>query len=423
MKEDFLHVIWQNQYVDRTQDWSTESGKLTVIKPGFRNRMAGPDFHQATLIMGDLEWVGSVEIHVKASEWNQHGHQSDANYQSVILHVVWEKDTDVFRSDGTIVPTFELKNLIPLEVLLKYRSLMDSQKTVKPCAPFLPSIEPLVLISMQERVLIERMERKSELILERLNSNQKNWLETFYQTIAWNLGLKSNSEAMLSLAQQIPIKQLGTLGWKLESILPIFLGMAGFLDSGLESETEKQQANHYQFYAKKFELQPPVLQWNTFRIRGSAAPMVRVVLLARIVSQLPDWFQQLTENEEPNHFFEHLELEPLPDWVEEFLKEHKLSLSGTELSEFVRNSLVVNSFSPMLTAMSLHTGEREWIEKALDWLSALKPEKNVILDLWHDLSIKAENAAQSQGLIELQNEYCLRKRCMECAIGQEILRK
>jgi hypothetical protein len=419
MKEDFLQVLWQNQYLDRSKSWNCNQGPVQVIKPGFRNRSkAGPDFEQANLRIDGMDWVGSVEIHVKASEWNLHGHEKDPAYNSVILHVVWENDQQTFREDGSPIPTLEIKNLVPLSVILKYRQLIENQSPQIPCAHLLNLSNNLTQISMQEKALVERLERKAAIILDRLQANEKNWMETFYQTIAWNLGLKVNSEPMLRMAQCISVKTLASQGWKLDTLLPIFLGLARFLPDSDSIPTQQ-----FRFFQKKYSLQVPILKWEKFRIRESAWPHHRVILLAGIAAQLPAWFHNLTEIEKPEDFFSGIDPIIYPEWVMENLKNQNLSLSGLEMTPFLKDSLVINSFAPMLTAMGIYTGRKELTERALEWLSVLKSEKNTLVKQWDALGIKSTSAAQSQGLIEIHNEYCKARRCMECRIGVAILEK
>lgn len=108
--EEFLHFIWQFQYYDAAGLQTTDGQPVAVVQPGFWNRDAGPDFTQARIRIGDIDWHGHIEIHLKSSDWNNHQHQSDAAYDNVVLHVVWEKDREVYRKDGTPLPQLELKN-------------------------------------------------------------------------------------------------------------------------------------------------------------------------------------------------------------------------------------------------------------------------------------------------------------------------
>jgi len=421
MKEDFLHLLWQQQLYARDLARLTDGQPLIVLKPGFRNSNSGPDFEQSKVLIDNLEWIGSVEIHVKASEWNQHGHTLDPAYQSVVLHVVWEKDIDVYRMDGTRVPTFELKDKVPLEIILRYRELMSPGPKAIACQAFFPDLDFIRIAFMQERALVERLERKSKDIVQRFYLSQKEWQETFYQSLAHTLGLKINAEPMLMLAQSIPTKILAALGWKTLRILPLFLGQSGFLE-----EVQGFAGNHYRkeydFLLQKYGLTQHPLAWKKFRIRPGSFPIKRVILLAQLIPVLPIWFRMITEVENPKDFFS------LPDLAFEdtgilgdFLQENGYKPDQTILTTFLKESLVINLFSPFLTTLGLHKNNPILIEKATTWLHALPPEPNAISRMWGEFGLIATTAGQTQALNEIYNQYCLPKRCMDCAIGSHIL--
>lgn len=414
MKEDFLQLVWLHQFLERGKPWITTSGNVQVLKPGFRNRnQAGPDFEQAKIKIGEVEWAGSVEIHVRASEWNQHGHHFDPRYNSVVLHVVWENNAQTFREDGTLVPTLEIQGIINLQVLLQYRRIMAQNELKRPCSGFISTILPLNMIVMQERVLVERLERKANLILGWLKENQHDWLETFYQSIAHNLGLKSNHENLKTLANAIPLKILASQNWKPEQLIPIYLGMAGILNKNESAWLEKE----FQFFRHKFNLEKPILTWNRFRVREASRPEHRILQLALLASRIPDWFKRISNLENPHDFFREIKnLEP-EDELRSLLNENGISMGHTKISFFIFESLIINTFAPFLVAMGLHFEKKEWIETAIQWLASVKPEKNKIISDWKNSGILPETAAETQALIELNNSYCAQKRCLECAIG------
>ena len=421
MKEDFLHLLWKQQLHTRQNARLADGSSLTILKTGYRNSNSGPDFEQAKIVIEELEWVGSVEIHVRASEWYDHEHQSDPAYQSVILHVVWEKDADVFRLDGTVVPTLELKDKIPLEVLLRYRELMNPAPKSIACESFLHSVPAIRMTGMQERVLTERLERKAREILKRWFLNGKDWQETFYQTLAHTLGLKINAEPMLMLAQSIPVKIFASLGWNEEKVFSLLLGQAGFLEEESIGESNIAMRTEYLFLAHKYQLESHLLAWKKFRIRPGSFPVHRVLILASMVHKLPDWFRLLTENDaQPSSFFSTGPFQPSPV-LEGFLHETSPFKGKITWRPFLKDSLIINFLSPFLTAIGLEKENPDYIEKALDWLSAVRSEPNSVTRLWTSFGFECNTAATSQALNELYTGYCLSRRCMDCSLGSYFL--
>src|SRR5690242_17912631 len=86
--EKLLQYIWQFQYFNTSALQTTAGEKLLIISPGKLNTNQGPDFLNAQIKIDNTILAGSVELHLKASEWNEHGHDEDANYKNVVLHVV-----------------------------------------------------------------------------------------------------------------------------------------------------------------------------------------------------------------------------------------------------------------------------------------------------------------------------------------------
>ena len=104
MQEDFLHYLWKHKKF-KTQGLKTAKQEaVTIINVGEHNHNTGPDFFNAQLKIGEQLWAGNVEIHIKSSDWFVHNHETDSNYDNVILHVVWEHDTEIFRKDNSEIP-------------------------------------------------------------------------------------------------------------------------------------------------------------------------------------------------------------------------------------------------------------------------------------------------------------------------------
>lgn len=407
MKEDFLQMLWQNQYLNRQIPWHSSEGLVQVEKPGFRNRkQAGPDFDQAKIKLDAMEWVGAVEIHVRSDEWEKHGHHLDPAYNSVILHVVWEDNQPCYRQDGTLVPVLELKELVSFQTILKYRQILANQNKTKPCQSFLRQCPQIAIISMQERVLVERLERKVDEILVMWHSNQMNWLETLYQAIAQNLGLKANKENMAVLARSIPLQKL-VRHQPIEtgdSLLPgLFLGMAGFL------QPDDHLYQDFVFLKHKFGLEVPEIIWHRFGIRAPARPELRVLLLALLVPHVSDWFNSLENQENPQEIWENIAI-------------ISPEIMAAGWSKFIQESIIINTLAPFMAALGKHLGRIDLIEKGMQWLNCIKPEKNHITKIWEQGGIKAENASQSQALIEWHTQYCEKFRCMDCAVAISFLR-
>src|SRR5882762_8900971 len=180
MNESFLHYLWQFQYFDRKDLLSSEGEPISILKVGFLNSNSGPDFSDAKIKINGMEWAGTVEIHIKSSDWQLHHHETDAAYENVVLHVVWENDKSIIRKDKTLIPTLELKNRVDVAILKEYKKLINSPSTIA-CEKSFAHVENLVKLSMLDKALMQRLESKANRVNEILKLNQGDWEETCYQ--------------------------------------------------------------------------------------------------------------------------------------------------------------------------------------------------------------------------------------------------
>jgi hypothetical protein len=206
--EKLLQYIWQHKLFDLARLTHTVQGEaVVVISTGTINSNQGPDFKEGKLKFGNTTWVGDIELHVKASDWQKHKHSSDAHYDKVIAHVVYEADVLIKDANGNSIPCIELKDLIDAKLLGHYEDLMDAA-TYIPCANMLQHM-PTITIDMQlNRVLAERLTAKAQLVHVFLQDTNNDWSEVLYLMLAKALGGNINADAMIALAARLPLRTL-----------------------------------------------------------------------------------------------------------------------------------------------------------------------------------------------------------------------
>ena len=275
MNEAFLHYICQFQYFDKKTLLTSSGEPLTISKPGFRNSHSGPDFYDAKLKIGVIEWAGSVEIHIYASGWREHKHQEDPAYENVVLHVVWDENETIIRKDGTPIPTLELKNRVSQSLLLQYKRIIHSRHKI-PCANAISLVPELIKRSMLDKAMTSRLEAKASHILAALQKSNTDWEETCYQTLSKNFGFKVNTDPFLQLAQSLPYKILMKHGDKLEQIEALIFGQAGFLHETINDQYYLLLKREYTLLQKKYDLKPRQIHHSGYP--GPAAPVELGVL-------------------------------------------------------------------------------------------------------------------------------------------------
>ena len=203
MKEIILHYLWLHRQVDVTRLFTTKGEKIEVFQFGSYLQTSGPDFFNAQMLIGDQKWAGNIEIHVKSSDWYLHHHQTDINYDNVILHVVWEHDTEVYRKDNSEIPVLELRNSVDRFLIQRINSLLAAKQWIN-CENSIASVDTFLLENWKERLFFERLEERSVGISQLFESLQQDWEATFIAVLAKNFGLNTNGEAFLNILKEIP---------------------------------------------------------------------------------------------------------------------------------------------------------------------------------------------------------------------------
>lgn len=425
MTESFIHYLWQFQQFNKTLLQTTNQEPVKVFKTGILNTDAGPDFLNARLQIGEIEWVGNIEIHIRSSDWNQHLHQFDSGYNNVILHVVWEYDQPILRKDGSVIPTLALKTITETGLLAKYQMLVaDGNTNAIPCAEQFGAVSELSKIAILDKALTKRLIQKSKLVEELLETNQGDWEETTYQLIARNFGFKLNSEAFLRLAQNLPLKVLQKHRDRLVQVEAMLFGQSGLL-AKVDGYSEKLQ-QEYDFFATKFSLKEQALQaheWKLMRTRPANFPTIRIAQLAKLIVQQKSFFSLFTQTESVDELRKALQVEQSAYWQENYHFAKKGAKKNTGLGKNSVDILLINTVIPLLACYAQKTDNQVFMDRAIAFLESFPAESNHIVDTWKSLGLSIKTAFDAQASIELFNNFCTPKKCLQCNIGIEILKK
>jgi hypothetical protein len=417
--ERLLQFIWQFQYFNKAELETTKRESIKVISPGIWNHNQGPDFMDVKIQINNTVWAGTVEVHVYSSDWKKHRHEEDRNYRNVVLHVVWEEDD----SFGTM-PVLELKNRVPKLLLDRYRKLMNA-KTFIPCEKNIASVNELTLRSWKERLLAERISGKTQKIKTFLEQNNYHWEETCWWLIARNFGMKINANAFETMARSIPLKLISRQKNSLFILEALLLGQAGLLNREFRDEYAIQLKKAYQqFHQVKCALNYGSKETPVFlRLRPGNFPTLRLAQLAVLLHCSDHLFSKIKERSSlrdvKNLFIvtasEYWDTHYLFDTASKFKKK----TTGAGLVE----SIIINTVAPLLFYYGLYHGDAECKDKAINLLEETAAEVNTVISGFRQLGIIAQNAFESQALIELKSRYCDQKRCLDCAVGHQLLRR
>lgn len=423
IREDLLHYLWKTKRFDVRNLRTTTGEAIEIQEFGKHNPNAGPDFLNAKIKIGETLWAGNVEMHVLASDWLKHEHSSDAAYENVILHVVLNEDIPIQRASGARIACLEMRSRIPQKLAANYQQLMHTEAWI-PCANQFGEVSEMTKYFWLDRLLVERLEQKTDRIEARLKANQYDWEETFYQVLARNFGVKVNSDAFERLAESLPLLTLAKHKNQLFQLEALLFGQSGLLDKEFEEAYPNQLKQEYQFLQKKYQLTPMrVVNWHFLRLRPANFPSIRIAQFALLIYQSTHLFRKILDAENAKQIKALFQVKLGEYWQTHYVFD-KISVARKKtLGDSTIRLILINTVAPFLFLYGVQKDDDTYQKRALELLETLKPETNTIITGWKNLGMKVESAYQTQALIQLKNTYCSEKRCLECAIGNAILRQ
>jgi imidazoleglycerol phosphate dehydratase HisB len=419
MKESILHYVWQNKLFTAHNLQTTDGEPVEIIDVGKMNTDAGPDFFNAKIRIGETIWAGNIEIHINSSEWNKHHHQSDSAYNNVILHIVYQADTDVYRTDGERIPQLEL--VFPKKIEENYEQLFSQKKWI-PCADKINTVPSIVVQSWKNALLTERLEQKMNAIENLLIQNNHHWEEAFYITLARSFGFGTNSQAFESLAKSLPLSVLGKHKDHLFQLEALLFGQAGLLNRQEFSEYEANLKKEYNFLRLKYELTSiESSQWKLLRLRPDNFPHIRIAQFAALIHTSSKLFSKIVENPDLKYIKQLFVCDLSTFWDTHYLFTTESPLKNKKLGTQSINGILINTVVPFLFCYASQKNNDELKDRALLILEQIPPERNSIVQNWQNLGITSNSAYDSQALLQLKKQYCDDKKCLRCRIGHKVL--
>ena len=419
--EQLLHYVWKHKIFPLKELKTTTGQQVEVIDTGLANTDAGPDFFNAKLKLDGVLWIGNIEIHERSSDWFKHGHHADTGYNSVILHIASEIDTEISRSNGERIPQIQL--ICPEAVRTNYKELLETD-SYPPCYRIIPSLPPFTAHSWMTALQMERFEQKATLLNERLKRCQGNWEDAFFITLARNFGFGLNGDAFETWAHRLPFRAVDKHRNDLFQIEAIFFGQAGILEDSDGNGYYLRLKKEYTYLQHKFGLIPmDASLWRFLRLRPTNFPHIRIAQLACLYHRAYGLLSRIMETETLQGVRDILKGGTSEYWLTHYTFGGSSPSRPKTLSNTSLDLLIINTVVTFLYAYGLHKGNRVLCARAGSFLEELKAENNYITRMWEQCGMKASNAADSQALIQLKKEYCDKKKCLYCRIGYEYLKR
>lgn len=430
--EQLLHYVWKHRILPLGTLTTTDGQDVEIIDSGLHNRNAGPDFFNAKVRIGGQMWVGNVEIHLRSSDWQRHGHQLDPAYNNVILHVAEVVDADVTTSDGKRPPQLCLP--IPVEVREHYAELCRTEDYPR-CWRIIPSLSQLTIHSWMSALLAERLAQRAQRCLDWLKAVDGDWERTLFIALARNFGFGINGDAFEVWGRSLPLHAAAKHRDNLFQLEALFLGTAGLLALEAMPLTARKVSAHDDYFLRmqhewmylkhKFQLPEPMAyeRWRYLRLRPQNFPHLRIVQLASLFFRGTASFAALMKTTSREALHLALETAPSDYWQTHYLFGLESRLSEKRLSSASRDLIIINTVCPMLFSYGEAHNDEMMQERAVQLLEQLRPEQNYIIRQWQQCGVEVASAADSQALIQLKRAYCDRKDCLRCRFGYEYLKR
>jgi hypothetical protein len=419
MTERLLQYLWQFQYFNKDGRVLDNGDTFQVIHPGRYNTNQGPDFLEAKIKIENTLWVGHVELHVRTSDWFRHAHQFDRNYDNVVLHVVWENDLPDTESR---IPVFTLQSKVSKMLLSQYERWMKNTGFIA-CGSQVHDVSRIIWISWRERLLAERMQRKSATVFSFLLQTNQHWEETFWWLLARNFGAALNFEPFEALAKTLPVTLLARYKNNLPALEALLFGQCGLLEGAFEEEYPVMLQREYLHLKAKHKLQPIRPAVHFLRTRPVNFPTVRLAQLAMLVHRSSHLFAFIKETTQLATVKEWLTITASAFWDNHYTFNKASVHRPKKLGNQMIDTLIINAVVPALFAYGLLHNEEPFKNRALNWLDELEPEENAITNGYTELGVVNKSACDSQALLELKSHYCDAKKCLDCAVGNSLLKR
>jgi hypothetical protein len=421
MNEDFLQLIWKNRWFD-DKVYLTRSGKkVRILHPGYLNDSSGPDFFNARILIDEVQWAGNAEIHVKSSDWNAHKHQHDAAYNNVILHIVDNDDIDVFNSKNAEVCTIAIS--YPPEYSRNLNQLLSSNDKLA-CNQYINQIDNIHLKQWFSRMASERLAERSEAISALLTEFRNDWEQAFYIFLFRSFGFGANAQAFEQLARSLPVSIVSKHYDHLIQVEALLFGQSGLLEEPYIDDYQQLLGKEYKILQAKFNLSPIEAHlWKFMRLRPNNFPTLRLSQLSALLNRSPRMLAQILKFDNADSIVSFLKVSASAYWNSHFVFGKTQSPTHKHLGDDSAKLIIINTIIPFIFAYGKYKNNELLNDRALQFLESTEAEKNTITESWKQAGFKASSALETQAMLCLNRNYCVKRRCSCCDIGARIILK
>lgn len=484
ISENELQHIWVKQSFISTL--KTQSGDIvSVLDIGEHNIAAsGPDFKNSRIRIGNLVYVGDIEIDSDYSNWKSHGHNIDAKYNKLILHVSLTNRNNqhyIYTKDGRKVPTLTLERFINKNLFEKAVTEIQTSKgnnnSFIRCSSNSDAIESEEKKKFIAKLGMERFSKKCDKVYQRLKElvyiselklseptikyslhpefakkeftssdfkDKKVWQQLLYELLFEALGYSNNKEIMKKLAQSINLNFLAENSSRNDSnsMDSIFFNVAGLLPEVRnlpKAEVSEYTASLAKYWdsvganydGKKFS----ETDWHFFRIRPQNFPTIRLMGGIRYVNLIlynnliGTIIQKIEEIRKISVLINSIRslfiVKSHGYWREHYIFDQPIEKEIKYFVGFSRaDEIMVNIILPFFMVYFDVFGKEQLSKKILHIYNYYEQQNDnkITREVSDSLGLPniQKHTIYAQGMIALYRNYCSKNKCLECEIGKVI---
>ena len=420
MNEKLLQYLWNHKIFKSLDFKDTEGNSIEIIDFGTFNPNSGPDFQMAKIKLGNLTLVGNIELHIKASDWQKHQHSGNPNFENLILHVVYENDSEIPHLTHRNIPTLELKNYIDKTVINNYQNILESHQKI-PCEAIFD--ETKIPFGFYESMLLKKLDEKSLTIENDLAQSNNDYEAVLFHYMAYAFGLKINSPIFKQMAESIPFNTFQKISKSQLQSEALFFGLSNWLNEPLDEEMTVWK-REFEFISNKFQLTPLRFNPKFLRLRPHNFPTIRLSQLSNLYYQAPNLFSKIINAKTYSEVFKIFENITANDYWDNhysFGKPTDKTQKKTLSKNFI-NLILINAILPIKYTYHKYRNE-DTADELVSFYTKIPSESNSILTYWKQLGVATKNALESQALLYQTQNFCKAKKCLNCSIGLQLLKQ
>ena len=437
--ESIVQTLWRTQQFHHENLRTMQGESVEIVHPGRQNLDSGPDFLDARIVIGGIDWRGDVEIHITSRAWNDHKHDRDSRYNSTILHCTLFSDfwtSSLKREDGSMLPEIVLLPYLKESLSALLRVVSAPEPEPLPCRPLLPLTSTTNRRSVIEEQAAERLRHKKRQV-------EAAYLQTpdldalLHRLIFAGLGYAKNAEAMYELASRIPLHTVQAIH-DIVDLEALHFGVAGLIPStrdllGMDRPTADYVSElqyRYERLQIKYQIPPmPAHAWHFFRLRPANFPTLRIAQgIALLASEslfrrgvLGTLEKAVISNAPLNSLKALFAVPPSKFWNTHYRFKNSTANRDPQIGENRVYRLLINAVAPVLLVHADQTNQLALEERTIGVLKSMPAESDHLVTLFKAAGFTTPNAYISQGVHQLHRAFCVEKRCLECKIGRSIL--